>query len=157
MLDNVFASGKPDGKHELLSTAIKEGFLHPNCRHPLVTYIEGITQIPQLSPYDKTRENYEAEKKQRQIELLIRRFKREQAISQAAERAAEADRKIKEWQQKMKNHLADNPQLRRQPQREKLMPLPKWEVNPVKPVDRESIVSHGLEQAKKRGVTGGRD
>ena len=38
LVDDVFSGGKPDGKHQLLSEAMAQGFLHPNCRHGLTTY-----------------------------------------------------------------------------------------------------------------------
>mgnify|MGYP002243407948 CR=1 FL=1 len=33
-------------KYKLLSDAIKAGLLHPNCRHTLATYFEGVTRLP---------------------------------------------------------------------------------------------------------------
>lgn len=38
LVDDVYSGGKPDGKHQLLSEAMKQGFLHPNCRHGITTY-----------------------------------------------------------------------------------------------------------------------
>ena len=46
LVDDVYSGGEPDGKHQLLSEAMDEGFLHPNCRHGLTTYypeLEGIS------------------------------------------------------------------------------------------------------------------
>lgn len=38
-IDDVYSGGtKKDGKYMLLSEAMKQGFLHPNCRHGLTTY-----------------------------------------------------------------------------------------------------------------------
>ena len=37
-IDNVYSGGKPDGKHKLLSDAMKQGLFHPNCRHGISTY-----------------------------------------------------------------------------------------------------------------------
>lgn len=45
LIDDVYSGGQADGKHILLSEAMKQGFLHPNCRHGLTTYypeLEGI-------------------------------------------------------------------------------------------------------------------
>ena len=45
LVDDVYSGGEPDGEHILLSEAMEQGFLHPNCRHGLMTYypeIEGI-------------------------------------------------------------------------------------------------------------------
>lgn len=46
LVDDVYSGGEPDGKHQLLSEAMEQGFLHPNCRHGLATYypeLEGIS------------------------------------------------------------------------------------------------------------------
>ena len=45
LVDDVYSGGKPDGKHILLSEAMMQGFLHPNCRHGITTYypeLEGV-------------------------------------------------------------------------------------------------------------------
>ena len=38
LVDDVYSGGKADGKHTLLSEAMAQGFLHPNCRHGITTY-----------------------------------------------------------------------------------------------------------------------
>lgn len=123
LIDDVFAQGKPDGKHVLLSEAMEppSHFLGPNCRHLVLTYMEGITQIPEASPEDTTARNYEAEQRQRKLEVLIRRWKREAALAQEERALKFAQGKVRQWQQEMKEHLTLNPQLRRNPQREALM------------------------------------
>lgn len=119
MIDDVFAHGKPDGKHLLLSKAIDDGFLHPNCRHPLVTYFEGVTQIPENSPYDQTKSNYDAEQRQRMIETMIRRYKRLRDGSVDPANEAKYAIKVWQWEGLLKRHLAQNPDFRRKPEREK--------------------------------------
>ncbi len=47
LVDDVYSGGKSDGKHTLLSDAMKQGFLHPNCRHGITTY------YPELEEDDK--------------------------------------------------------------------------------------------------------
>lgn len=127
LIDDVFAHGKADGKHELLSEAMRDGFLHPNCRHSLNTYFEGITRVPNKSEFDKTISNYEAERKQRQLELQIRRAKRQEAIAITEEEQIKAQLNVIAWQKKLKKHLRDNPQLKRYPQRERLLDLTPFE------------------------------
>lgn len=127
LIDDVFAHGKADGKHQLLSEAIRDGFLHPNCRHSLNTYFEGITRVPNKSEFDKTKSNYEAERKQRQLELQIRRAKRQEAIAITEEEQIKAQLNVIAWQKKLKKHLKDNPQLKRYPQRERLLDLTPFE------------------------------
>lgn len=127
LIDDVFAHGKPDGKHSMLSTAMQSTvdgkpshFLGPNCRHPVVTYFEGISQIPRTSDEDKTERNYNTEKRQRQIEVKIRQWKRIAASVTTDEERAKANDKVKAWQTRLKMHLRANPQLRRNPEREKI-------------------------------------
>lgn len=45
-IDDVYSGGtKKDGKYMLLSEAMKQGFLHPNCRHGLTTYYPELDAI----------------------------------------------------------------------------------------------------------------
>lgn len=44
LVDDVYSGGEPDGEHTLLSTAMKQGFLHPNCRHGITTYYPGLEE-----------------------------------------------------------------------------------------------------------------
>lgn len=54
-IDDVYSGGtKKDGKYMLLSEAMKQGFLHPNCRHGLTTYYPEAGDIE-----DYTDEEYE--------------------------------------------------------------------------------------------------
>lgn len=53
-VDDVYSGGKADGKHTLLSEAMKQGFLHPSCRHGLTTYYPELEDIE-----DYTDEEYE--------------------------------------------------------------------------------------------------
>ena len=130
LIDDVYSNGQMDYEHQLLSYAVKwawedgekirSHFLGVNCRHPLVTYFPGVTQIPTASPYDKTKRQYKAEEKQRYIERLIRANKRWQALAITEEQQLEAKRAVRQLQAKMRRHLFENPQLRRQPHREKI-------------------------------------
>lgn len=49
-IDDVYSGGtKKDGKYMLLSEAMKQGFLHPNCRHGLTTYYPEADDIENYS------------------------------------------------------------------------------------------------------------
>ena len=79
LIDDVFADGKPDGVHELLSTAVGYGLFHWNCRHKKTIWIPGkTTEQAQHKQYDekKVAKNYEIEQEQRALEREIRRLKR---------------------------------------------------------------------------------
>lgn len=52
MIDDVYSGGsKKDGNYPLLSEAMKQGFLHPNCRDGVATY------YPELDDINKSYEN----------------------------------------------------------------------------------------------------
>lgn len=49
-IDDVYSGGtKKDGKYMLLSEAMKQGFLHPSCRHGLTTYYPEVDNIENYS------------------------------------------------------------------------------------------------------------
>lgn len=60
----------------LLSVAISNGLFHPNCRHDLGQYMDGVTEIPKPIDSEKLKERRELEAKQRRLENKIRRYKR---------------------------------------------------------------------------------
>ena len=64
LVDDVFSSGTAAEAAELdvplLSTAMKAGLLHPNCRHTLATYFPDITTLPKVPDKDKALKTYEA-------------------------------------------------------------------------------------------------
>lgn len=56
-IDDVYSGGtKKDGNYMLLSEAMKQGFLHPNCRHGLTTYYPELEGIE-----NETEEEYQAD------------------------------------------------------------------------------------------------
>ncbi len=120
LIDDVFSHGtKEDGPYPLLSEAIRTGLLHPNCRHTLTTYFPGITKIPTVPDNKESIETYEAEQHQRYIERQLRKWKRFEAGSVDAENANKASDKVKECEDRLKQHLDKNRQLRRDYNREK--------------------------------------
>lgn len=121
LIDDVFSLGtKFDGDYPLLSEAIKAGFLHVNCRHALITYFPGITQIPTIPDGKEAIKTYEAEQKQREYEREIRKWKRIEVGSIDAKNANYAANKVKDLETQLKNHLNNNTQLKRAHEREEL-------------------------------------
>lgn len=119
LIDDVYSGGKKeDGPYPLLSEAMEEGFLHPNCRHNLSTYFPGITTLPKVPDMEKALENYEQEQRQRALERAIRKQKRKVAGTIDKENLKIEKDKLKKLQEEMRNHLEDNPQLRRAYRRE---------------------------------------
>lgn len=100
---------------------MQQGAFHPNCRHTLATYFPGVTRLPPPADEETAKRNYEAEQRQRYIERQIRRYRRLEAGSLDDANRAKYKAKVREWTERLKQHLADNPQLRRERRREKIV------------------------------------
>ena len=106
VIDDVNNDGKPDGKHELLSTAVSEGFWHYNCRHEVIPYIEGETnpnyyKRNTASPKE-TAMRYAVEQEQRYNERNIREWKRVEAGAMDETLRRNARMRVEEWQAKQR-------------------------------------------------------
>ena len=102
LVDDVYQSGKPDGKHALLSEALAKGLGHFNCRHNWINYVEGLDR-PDLFDRDKqskerTAMTYAIEQRQRQVERKIREYKRIESGVMSEQEKLRASQKIAEWQ-----------------------------------------------------------
>lgn len=105
----------------LLSVAIRGGLFHPNCRHTMWQYIEGLTKIPQPIPAEKIREQRELEEKQRAMERKIRALKRKVEGTQDEKKVKEYKRKLREEQGKLREFIKEHDDvLRRDYSREKI-------------------------------------
>lgn len=131
----------------LLSVAIRGGLFHPNCRHTMGQYIEGLTKIPQPIPAEKIREQRELEEKQRAMERKIRALKRKVEGTQDEKKVKEYKRKLREEQGKLREFIKEHDDvLRRDYSREKIysgkgkpkQSAPRTEEAPVKATDTES-------------------
>lgn len=119
LIDDVYSGGtQADGKYPLLSEAIDEGFLHPNCRHNLGTYYAGLSSLPLPDDDVKAAEWYRAEQTQRRLERQIRAQKR--ILKGQLDRQNEITEKqrLKVLQERLRQHLSNHPQFRRKPERE---------------------------------------
>ena len=131
----------------LLSVAIRGGLFHPNCRHTMGQYIEGLTKIPKPIPAEKIREQRELEEKQRAMERKIRALKRKVEGTQDEKKVKEYKRKLREEQGKLREFIKEHDDvLRRDYSREKIysgkgeskQEAPRTEEAPVKVTDTES-------------------
>ena len=131
----------------LLSVAIRGGLFHPNCRHTMGQYIEGLTKIPKPIPAEKIREQRELEEKQRAMERKIRALKRKVEGTQDEKKVKEYKRKLREEQGKLREFIKEHDDvLRRDYSREKIysgkgepkQTAPRTEEAPVKVTDTES-------------------
>lgn len=126
LIDDVFSHpskeyiDKYKDKYKLVSEAIESGLLHPNCRHSLTTFFEGITSIPKVPEGKKAIQLYKAEQVQRAYERAIRKQKRIVEGTCDEESAIREEVKLKGLEKKLREHLRDNPELRRNSEREKV-------------------------------------
>lgn len=124
LVDDVFSSGTATEAAALgvplLSTAMKAGLLHPNCRHTLATYFPGITILPKVPNKDKALKTYEAEQKQRALERRIRKAKRKVAGACDNDNIRKAQAELRDLQRQIREHMDQHPELRREYNREKI-------------------------------------
>lgn len=125
LIDDVFSNPSKEYieeyrvKYKLLSEAIEKQFLHPNCRHTLITYFEGITTLPKVPDGKEAIKLYEAEQKQRALERQIRKWKRIKEGSIDSDNEYKANMMLRGLENKLMKHLDDNKELRRNRNREK--------------------------------------
>lgn len=104
----------------LLSSAIRGGLFHPNCRHTMSLYIDGVTKIPPPIPAEQIRKQRELEQKQRVMERKIRKLKRLEAGTQDPQAVKEYGRKARAAQQELKAFVDEHRDvLKRDYEREK--------------------------------------
>ncbi|MGW8374274.1 phage minor capsid protein [Streptomyces sp. ODS28] len=101
-----------------LDEARLAGFQHPNCRHSVSAYIPGVTSL--IPPMRSDGSGYEATQRQRAIERNIRKHKKRAAAATTPEAKRAAEAKVRTWQGRMREHLAENPGHRRKRQREQI-------------------------------------
>lgn len=129
-IDDVYSNGKANEKYKLLSEAIGGGLFHPNCRHTISTFFEGINTVPDLLDEKETTEHNKLEQKQRYLERKVREKERLKNGSLDPENKRKYEL---EWV-KSKNELnkfvkANGDILRRDPWRESSL------LNTYKPVE----------------------
>lgn len=126
LIDDVFSHPSKEyidrrkDKYKLLSEAIKAGLLHPNCRHTLATYFEGISRLPEPQDPVEALKNYNNEQKQRQLEREIRKRKRIFAgvVDEKNKKKASAD--LRRAQKNLRDFLKEHPEFKRHYHREKV-------------------------------------
>jgi len=100
-----------------VTEAVAQGLMHPNCRHSLSAYLPGVTKAP---THTADPEGNEARQQLRYLERGVRKWKRREAgaLDPLAKRAAAL--KVREWQARIREHLAANSGLLRQSHRERI-------------------------------------
>jgi hypothetical protein len=109
-------SGK-DARFPSLDSAKAAGLFHPNCKHTITAYFEGMDYQEPNFPYQP--ERYNAIQRQRYNERQIRKWKRVEAVAMDPASKARAANKISQWQAIQRDHVA-NWNLRRKYNRESI-------------------------------------
>lgn len=105
----------------LLSVAIKGGLFHPNCRHGVDTWIDGVSTFPKPLDINKVREKAKLEAKQRRLENNVRKLKRLKEGTFDPNTAKAYGRKLRQTQSELKDFINEhNDVLKRDYAREKV-------------------------------------
>lgn len=118
----------------LLSSAIRGGLFHPNCRHTMSLYIDGVTKIPPPIPAEQIRKQRELEQKQRVMERKIRKLKRLEAGTQDPQAVKEYGRKARAAQQELKAFVDEHRDVLK------------------RDYEREKYYGSGVDKTKKYGI-----
>ncbi|WP_434315844.1 phage minor capsid protein [Leifsonia sp. P73] len=101
-----------DGEHPTVEQATAAGLFHPNCRHHLAAYFPGRTTLAPPQEWTPAHADaYKATQKQRALERDIRAAKRQAQYALTSQSAAESRADIRNGQAKLRQFLADNPDL----------------------------------------------
>lgn len=95
-------------QYPLLSVAMQGGLFHPNCRHTLSTWVEGVSTRPRPMDKAKVEAAAQLEAKQRALERSVRKAKRQAAglCDPAAAKAARA--RVRAAQKGLRDFVADH-------------------------------------------------
>ena len=89
----------------LLSSAIAEGLFHPNCRHSINLFIDGVTELPEPMDNEDIERRYKLEQHQRALEREVRRAKRKVEGSLAPEDVKKAKAELRQAQKELKDFI----------------------------------------------------
>lgn len=95
-------------QYPLLSVAMQGGLFHPNCRHTLSTWVEGVSTRPRPMDKAKVEATAQLEARQRALERSVRKAKRQAAglCDPAAAKAARA--RVRAAQKELRDFVADH-------------------------------------------------
>lgn len=109
--------------YPLLSEAIRNGLFHPNCRHTLSTWIEGVSRRPAPLDKKKVKETAKLEQQQRKMERKIREAKRMVTGLSDPEMQKQARHELRKRQKELKTFIDEHSDvLRRDYWKEKVYP-----------------------------------
>ena len=119
-LGGTYGVSRNGQQYPLLSVAVRAGLFHPNCRHTLTTWIEGMSKRPRPMDKAKIEAVNQLEKKQRYLERRVREAKRQAEGLLDPDAAKQAKRLVRRRQSELKEFVdAHGDVLRRDPWRER--------------------------------------
>lgn len=107
-LGGSFAVSRNGRQYMRLSIAIQGGLFHPNCRHTISTWIEGISTMPAPMDPAKIEKVSKLEKQQRALERQVRRAKREAAGLTDETARKEAKARVRQAQEELRSFIKEN-------------------------------------------------
>lgn len=110
LIDDVWSGGNPDGKHTLMSTAIKKGLYHPRCKDSHTTYFPRISTAD--DPYSKEErqelvDEYNKEQKQNYYEKQAEQQERLAKYSLDSENKRIHSSRADDWKDKITENVND--------------------------------------------------
>ena len=116
----TYGESRNGRQYPLLSVAVRAGLFHPNCRHTLTTWIEGVSRRPKPMDKAKIESVSRLEGRQRYLERRVREAKRQAEGLLDPEAAKEAKGLVRRRQAELKVFVDTHGDvLRRDPWRER--------------------------------------
>lgn len=103
-----FGISRNGRSYMFLSVAIKGGLFHPNCRHTISTWIEGVSTRLKPMPIKEIERVNKLEAKQRRLECDVRQAKREVEGLTDPQAIQEAKRRLRVHQTALRNFVNEN-------------------------------------------------
>lgn len=144
--------------YPLLSVAVRGGLFHPNCRHTLTTWLEGVSRMPRPVDGEKVKAASKLEARQRAMEREIRKWKRmaEGTLDPVASEGYK--RKARDAQRALREFIREyDDVLRRDPWREKTHGIPSLNDDINKTSLRSESSRTTLEKTAEPGILDEKD
>lgn len=105
LVDDVYSDGRPDGKHQLLSAAIQQGFLHPRCRDSYTTYFPGVSTEADPVTKEELQKGAEQERQEARknyVDLQAEKFGRLATYALDPENKRKYEARANEWNDELR-------------------------------------------------------
>lgn len=110
LIDDVWSGGEPDGKHQLMSSAIEKGLYHPRCKDIHTTYFPGVSTMPEKLSRDekeKVVNDYNDEQKQNYYQRQAEQQERIARYSLDPENQRIHKARSEDWKKKISENAND--------------------------------------------------